>query len=100
VDQPGRRDQDVRNSRVLHQRVQRPQSEDFVEDLIDQILAVGLGQIGVFLGDQGGNGAANLAAHAGRVNLGQPVEVDALQQPPVEDVLKLEVGWRRRLVGV
>ena len=89
-------DHDVADGRVLEQRLQRTQAEDLIEDLLDQLLALGQGHGQRFVDDELLHHRADLPAHAVLVQVLELIRRQRVQELLVDLALDLEpaVGAR------
>jgi hypothetical protein len=91
VDQPGRGHQNIRYGGVLQQRLQRTESEDFVQNLFHHALFFEQAEWCLLLLEQLGNRAAYFRAHALAAQSRQRFQVDAVQQLAVDREFQLLV---------
>ena len=89
-------DHDVADGGVLEQLLQRPQAEDFIENLLDELLALGHRHRQRFVDDQPLDHVADLAAHAVLVQVLELIGRQRVQQLLMDLALDLEpaVGAR------
>ena len=85
-------DQDVGDRRILEQRLERPEAEQFVEHVADQLLALGLVERVVLLAPVPRRRCRRLRPGSARATSGRAPKVDQVQQALVK--LDLEVGVR------
>ena len=83
--------QNVGYRRVLQQRLQRPQSEHFVQDFVADLLFLERAEQRRLSINQLNHGLAHFAAHTLIVDCGQRLEVDLVHQLPVEREFQLLV---------
>ena len=83
-------DQDVGDRRVLEQRLERPEAEQLVEDVADQLLALGMVERVVLLGQLLGDDVADFGLDLLARHLVERLQVDEVEQPLVK--LDLELG--------
>ena len=98
--------QDVGDGRVLQQRFERSQAEDFVQHLMADALLFGGGEQVGFLLHHGQDGLPHFGAYAVVIDAGEGLQVDALQQLAVQGEFQLlvfglerGVGWPRCAAG-
>ncbi len=96
-------DQDIRDRLILQKRLERPQPQQFVEDVIDQMLGLGGGEELLLLVEERPDGVAYLQAQLGAGRLLDHAQIEQLQKPLVDAhaerqmVLgRLTCGARRR----
>ena len=83
-------DQDVGDRRVLEQRLERAEAEQLVEHVADQLLALGMVERVVLLGQLLGDDVADFVLDLLARHLVERRQVDQVEQPLVK--LDLEVG--------
>ena len=83
-------DQDVGDRRVLEQRLERAEAEQLVEDVADQLLALGMVERVVLLGQLLGDDVADFGLDLLARHLVERLQVDEVEQPLVK--LDLELG--------
>src|SRR5580704_9311173 len=90
-------DENIRHRRIGQKRLERSQSEDFIEDFLGQALALLQVHGRGFADDQGFQNLGHLAAYILTIDLGQTVEIQLLNELPVNRRLYgSEVGARDR----
>ena len=89
VDQARGCDQNVAYRGVLEERFQRTQTEDLVQDLLDDAVLFDQAERGFLFLHQLGDGGADLGAHPLARHGGQGFQVDPVQQFPVKSELQL-----------
>ena len=82
-------DQDIGDAGVVHEGLQRPQTQDFEFQLLDQAEALLLVEGGFFLVEQGGQGLADCLGDLVILQLVHVVQVQAFQEPEVHPVFHL-----------
>ena len=83
--------QDVADTGIGQQRLERSQAEDFVQHFVRDLLLLGRGHQGRLFLHHGQDGFAHLRADTVVVDARQRVQVDAFQQLAVERELQLLV---------
>ena len=83
-------DQDVGDRRILEQRLERPEAEQLVEHVADQLLALGMVERVVLLGQLFGDDVADFSLDLLARHLLERLQVDEVEQPLVK--LDLELG--------
>src|SRR5687768_3883136 len=93
--------QDVADRRIAEQWLDRPESDDLVHDLLDHFLALVLAQRRLLGAQELDDGGANLPRELALVlDLLERLEVESLDQSPVEIDLELLDGAERRLLAL
>ena len=82
--------------RVAQQRLERPEAEDLVDDVAEDDLALGHAERHALFGDQLEEQRADFRLGARRVGRRQRLEVQPVEQLPVDVGLQLEVLRPRR----
>jgi hypothetical protein len=92
--------EDVRDVRIVQQRLDRTEPERLVEDLLFERVALGLGERDVLLREQLDDDASNLIEQGGRVDVVERGQIQTLDHPPVdaglERVVRVAKGCRGR----
>ncbi len=83
-------DEDIGDGRVLEQRLERPEAEELVEHVADQLLALGVIERVILLAQLLRNDVANLGFDLLTRHLVERREVDEIEQPLMK--LDLELG--------
>ena len=89
-------DQDVADRRVAQQRLERPEAEDLVDDVGEDRLALGHAERHALFGDQVEEQRADFRLGARALGRGERLEVQPVEQLPVDVGLQLEVLRPRR----
>ena len=90
-------DEDVVDRRVAQQRLERPEAEDLVEDVAEDLLAFGDADRRVLLGHQLEDERADFAFGALPIHRGQRLEVQPVEQLAMDVALQLDVLRARRM---
>src|SRR5205085_4017957 len=91
IDQGVGVDQDIGDRRILEQRLQWPQAEDLVDDVLDELVELLDLKEALFLRQQAANRNADLLAQDIARGLVEQAEIQQLQQPLVDTDLQIGV---------
>src|SRR5688572_24168406 len=100
-------DQDVADTRIPQQWLERPEAEDLVDDVAQDALALGHAERHALLGDQVEEQRPNLAFCPRSLRVGQGLEIQAVEKLAVDVPLQLDVlrrpgrllAWSRTRTG-
>ena len=84
-------DQDVADRRIAQQRLERPEPEDFVDQLAEQDVALAQAERRSFFGEQLADQRADLAFGARAIGVRQRLEIQPVEQLAVDVRLQLDV---------
>ena len=90
-------DEDVADSRIAKQRLERPKAKHIVEHLDVQGLALTEVERGAFFGEELRQQRANLAFRAAPIALRERLEIQPVQQLSVDRRTQVEILLARRL---
>ncbi len=82
-------DQDVGDFIIPQKRLQRPESQQLVLDLLDQVILVDVGEQAPLVVQNGGDRRGDFLRRQGRLEAFKPRNVQHLEQPVVDRKLEL-----------